>query len=283
MSLTIAGGYNRGVHPGTVARIGRRAAARLGACGEARVLASLGSSLYVVVRDDILWIAGRGAPLHPRGVVLSAPLAARRWDPGEALVLEPGDVAPWSPAPPTPPDAPRLRRAVATLVATAPSLGRPAGFGARLVGAALPFPLSDADAHAEALAAACRRDAAEEAAARARPLLGLGAGLTPSGDDFVGGVFFARRLLARAGACDDAAWRRAADGVRGAAREATHAISAALLADQLDGEAWEPLHDLAVALGRDDAATRAAAQRLVRLGHSSGWDLLAGFVAGIAA
>jgi len=105
--------------------------------------------------------------------------------------------------------------------------------------------------------------------------------MTPAGDDFVGGAFFARALLARAGACDAAGWRHAADAVRAAAARLTHPIGAALLGDLLAGEGWAALHDLAAALARDDeSAAVEAAQRLTCLGHSSGWDLLAGFVAG---
>ena len=90
-----------------------------------------------------------------------------------------------------------------------------------------------------------------------------------------------RALLARAGACDAAGWRDAADAVRAAAARLTHPIGAALLGDLLVGEGWAALHDLAAALARDDEpAALEAARRLTRLGHSSGWDLLAGFVAG---
>src|SRR5437868_4654956 len=75
--------------------------------------------------------------------------------------------------------------------------------------------------------------------------------------------------------------RHAADAVRAAAARLPHPIGAALLGDLLVGEGWAALHDLAAALARDDeSAAVEAAQRLTRLGHSSGWDLLAGFVAG---
>src|SRR5438477_478010 len=95
----------------------------------------------------------------------------------------------------------------------------------------------------------------------------------------------ARSSLARAGAGDAARWRSAAEAIRASAPGRTHPISAALLGDLLDGEGWAPLHDLASALaaGAPEAAAREAARRLTRLGHSSGWDLLAGFVAGAAA
>src|SRR5207247_1635834 len=138
----------------------------------------------------------------------------------------------------------------------------------------------DATPHARAGAADDPARPAEAATA----LLGCGPGLTPAGDDFTGGAFFARALLARAGIVDAAAWQAGASAVRTAAARLTHPIGAALLGDLLAGEGWAPLHDLAAALARDDEpAALDAAGRLTRLGHSSGWDLLAGFVAGARA
>jgi hypothetical protein len=63
------------------------------------------------------------------------------------------------------------------------------------------------------------------------------------------------------------------------ARQRTHPISAVLLSDLLAGEGHEPLHALASALATDAASAAVdAVGRLVRIGHSSGWDLLAGFL-----
>jgi hypothetical protein len=61
-------------------------------------------------------------------------------------------------------------------------------------------------------------------------------------------------------------------------------VSATLLGDLLEGYGHAPLHELAGALARraGDGALDAAG-RLVRLGHTSGWDMLAGFIAGAGA
>ena len=71
--------------------------------------------------------------------------------------------------------------------------------------------------------------------------------------------------------------------MRALAAERTHPISAALISDLLAGEGHGPLHDLAVALMGDAPPARAlaAARRLTALGHSSGWDMLAGFAGAI--
>jgi Protein of unknown function (DUF2877) len=283
MPTTLAGRYNRAVAIGSVIGLGRRAAELLRAGGEARVLASLSASLYIVVQEQILWLGGPDGTLHPRAVLLSEPPAIGKWTPGQMLRMPPCTQSPWCPdAPPSGPGvAAAFRRGALRLAAGAAALGRPEGFGARLVGTRLAFPLAAAAGRADALAAACADDAPPRAAAAATALLGLGAGLTPSGDDFVGGAFFARALMARAGARECASWSAAAETVRAAAIAATHPISAALLGDLVAGEGWAPLHELADALAYDDEpAAIDAGRRLVRLGHSTGWDILAGFVAG---
>src|SRR5262249_31174456 len=77
-----------------------------------------------------------------------------------------------------------------------------------------------AGARADALASACAADDPVSAAAAANTLVGLGPGLTPAGDDFTGGAFFARAVLARARVVDPAAREAAAPGVLTAAAPA---------------------------------------------------------------
>jgi hypothetical protein len=133
----------------------------------------------------------------------------------------------------------------------------------------------------ERLAAACRADDAAAALEAARPLLGLGHGLTPAGDDLVGGVFFARALLARARLIDPDAWHRATAALVVAARAATHPVSAALLEDLVALDSHEVLRALARSLiDERPAAAVDAARDVVRLGNSSGWEILAGFLLG---
>ncbi|HXH82585.1 MAG TPA: DUF2877 domain-containing protein, partial [Candidatus Tectomicrobia bacterium] len=114
-------------------------------------------------------------------------------------------------------------------------------------------------------------------------LVGLGPGLTPSGDDLVGAAFLAHRLLA-ADPASAGRWRDCAGAVGAAAAALTHPISAVLLGDLLDGLAYEALHDLlaAVRAARPHDALGASAA-LIRIGHSSGWDMLAGVAVGLGA
>jgi uncharacterized protein DUF2877 len=285
MPTTIAGRYNAAVRMGTVVGIGGRAATVLRESGgAAQVLAPLSASIYIVVRGQVLWLGGPDDTLHPRAILLSESPVTRQLA-GDTVRVPSAAVPPWRPAPP-PADAraiTSIRRGAAQLTRVVASLGRPEGFGARLEGAALAFPLAGVAERADALASACAADQPDRAAVAAMALLGLGPGLTPSGDDFVGGAFFARALLGGAGACKAETWRQAAGAVREAAERSTHPISAALLGDLLEGQGWAPLHDLVQALAcGDEAASTDAARRLTQLGHSSGWDILAGFVAGAA-
>jgi hypothetical protein len=233
---------------------------------------------------DLIWVGTDGAP-HARAVLCAA-LPHRLGLPGATVVLQVQDIEPWQPVP-----GPATREQGAAMVAGARrlgarlgSLGAPQGFARFSVGAKAGFPLEDSGARARALGSACVAGEAKASAAAALALIGLGEGLTPSGDDFAGAAFFARILLARAGAGDIALWRAAADTVLRAAPALTHPISVALLGDLLAGSAPAALHDLA-----HDLATQAApvivddtARRLVGIGHTSGWNMLAGFVAGCA-
>jgi hypothetical protein len=104
-------------------------------------------------------------------------------------------------------------------------------------------------------------------------LIGLGPGLTPSGDDFLGGVMLAlhhvhRQTQARG------LWRWLEPRL---AR--TSAISAAHLAAAAAGEGHEALHAALQHLFQRRPGWPEALERLDAIGHSSGWDALAGAVA----
>lgn len=100
----------------------------------------------------------------------------------------------------------------------------------------------------------------------AEQLIGLGPGLTPSGDDYLGGMLVALRLTGR-GVQADGLWR----WLQPRLKERTSAISAAHLGAAAAGEAHEALHD--VLNGELDL------EKLDAVGHCSGWDSLAGAVA----
>jgi hypothetical protein len=130
------------------------------------------------------------------------------------------------------------------------------------------------------VAGACRENQPSLILRRASALIGLGAGLTPSGDDFVGGLLFAMKTLQDAYRLQGPL----VDSFDLAPFEAqTHPISFTLLQDLARGHAVSPLHQLLTGILRAepfDFVQRSFA-RLTRLGHSTGWDLLAGMVTGL--
>jgi len=274
-----------------VTEVGDKARRLIDGASVATVVAALSRSLYLDVGGEIVWLGPPGSILHTRAIVVHDPpnldAGARietSFDLREARQWRPHTLD--SRLDPT-----ILARASRRLVEGVDRLGRPDGFGALLVGRRPAFPLDHAADRARRFLESCARGDAASAATIGERLLGLGPGLTPAGDDLVGGAFFARRFTVRGftgwGAptappipprrafVDD--WKNAAVVIRARARERTHPISATLLGDLLDGCGHAPLHDLALALARDDAAGALdAAARLVRIGHSSGWDMLTG-------
>jgi hypothetical protein len=67
------------------------------------------------------------------------------------------------------------------------------------------------------------------------------------------------------------------------ARKQTHPISHSILSDLALGHGPEPLHDVVASLlkGEGLGDVMAGVTRLLRIGHTSGWDLLAGVLAGM--
>ena len=105
-------------------------------------------------------------------------------------------------------------------------------------------------------------------------LIGLGGGLTPSGDDFLCGVMTALHYLGR----KEIAARIAQSVLPLAARD-TNLISAAYLRCAASGEASSVLFDvLACLAGAERALLEQRLDAVDRVGHTSGWDCLAGAV-----
>ncbi|MGH7319957.1 MAG: DUF2877 domain-containing protein [Candidatus Rokuibacteriota bacterium] len=109
-------------------------------------------------------------------------------------------------------------------------------------------------------------------------LIGLGPGLTPSGDDFLGGALMTLHALGRSGPADAlGAW------VLARASSRTHAISRAHLACAVQGEGMAAAHETLVALAGPESprGLPACLDAVEAIGHTSGWDALAGaWVAG---
>ena len=213
---------------------------------------------------------------------------------GAALAIELAGAIDWNPGPPPAFDAARIRSALDRLARLRlPDLGL--------------APLIAGPAHAWSDSALCARpDSAictrsnSALCARARPMLaaldcwatsgattpldvalgliGLGPGLTPAGDDALGGAMIAARQFGFGDIAD-----RLAAAVLPLARRATNTISLAHLDSAALGEGAEALHQTLHSLAEDDGrALDGALERLGTIGHSSGWDALAGTAAMLA-
>lgn len=100
-------------------------------------------------------------------------------------------------------------------------------------------------------------------------LAGLGDGLTPAGDDLLGGLALMLRAQSSAHLAP----------LRGAVMpclQRTHPISAAHLREALDGRASAPA--LVALRGLLDSNDEAVETACAQLGHTSGWDMLAGML-----
>lgn len=129
----------------------------------------------------------------------------------------------------------------------------------------------------DGVTAALGRGDETEALRHAARLLGLGPGLTPSGDDVLLGILAARAL--RRGIPEDAFAR----GVSVLARTATNPISHAALAKAARGEVRDGIARLLVALCEPQGeALPAALARVLAIGSSSGTEIAFGVIRGLA-
>ena len=262
-----------------VTAIGWRAHAALVASrGRAEIVAPLSASFYAHAAGELVWVGPPGTPLHPRAVLVGGGAIAT----GNTVHLVIDGRAPWRP------DAvaivsPRIHDAARLLHVQLRAVGEPRGLGRLLTPADRDDAvIARARPHARALEAACMADDPTAMIAEGRPLLGLGGGLTPSGDDYLGGVLFGWRLIGRRREVD--AWDAAAVQLAADAATLSHPISARLFADLAAGEGWAPLHDLVQALAAGEAARALQAARgLTAVGQTSGWDVLAGLLGSLGA
>jgi hypothetical protein len=275
------------------------------------VLASVTGAIYLLCeRDELLWLAPQTSPMHRRCLRVSSPLP--RMEVGEGfhlrdgrLVTGTGQTFDFAGAPVWKPPVLSIGKTIpvshlAGLVQSA--YHRLAAQKKSGWGVLIPAILQIAGGQGEPEVAgngfvlpgnvwpAVRGILLASLARNFNPILsyvaglvGLGTGLTPSGDDFLGGLFFASTLLRCA--YPDIPYLQAwnyVDFILGCKTQ-TNLISFTLLKDHSQGHALEPLHLFANALlaGQLDQ-TLPFASGLAGVGHSTGWDVLAGFLVGMS-
>ena len=258
----------------TVYATGEIARRALIACGGVtRPIPGFTATPFRLAGTEIIWV-GQATPLHPRVALIESDRPLDLLDAKNAIRYQPQTVGGqgFSSSDCLKP----LTRAILGLLKYA----KPGGFGGLLAAQPLEFPLSHRRDAACALARACADSDTNAFISAATCLLGVGGGLTPSGDDFVGGALFSLRFVS-GGSAASLRWQAGAIEILASATMRTHAISYALLSDLARGESYAPLHALSNALLQCDAdAAHSAMRDLVTIGHSSGWDMLAGFIAG---
>jgi hypothetical protein len=112
---------------------------------------------------------------------------------------------------------------------------------------------------------------------------GVGWGLTPSGDDFIAGLFMARAFLAKLPAnCVDSDWLEGLWNTRPNITEPS--LTSTLLKQALDGafcERWKTLISALIENAQDSNAIEQATRRVLEIGSTSGADTATGFLIGI--
>lgn len=271
-----------------------------------QVIAVLSDVAYLSGRDgEVLWLVREGMQRHGRGIPISFPPRSLRLGQnflmegnslkiGGDLAIDLGRAAEWKPTALKPPEIVplvRVRHFARQLLGAISQDIDPEGPGRLILlilsllknrqAAPLPIrswldrmlsPIVD-------LTKLCLNGGLAEIGIKGRELIGLGPGLTPCGDDFLGGLFFATHWLQEAYPGEFHAETKSILDLAHWARTRTNPISHAILDDLAIGQGPEPLHDLVRLLlkGADyDGGVREAINRLLRFGHTTGWHILAG-------
>jgi hypothetical protein len=289
-------------------QIGKTALRLLTPEASGHVLAGFSKAAYLVTEQaELFWLASKNAPMHLRGMRLAGPFP--KLVAGENFFIEDqciniaphlqvdfGDASTWAVSP-IPAEAileiEQIPSRVKSIFPTGFDLSQASGFG-RLIPKILSLAAGQLDDEAEndpvlalawlgiyEIAKACLLRDMPGLLQEANALVGLGEGLTPSGDDFLGGLLFCVNCIHRIypgfihlDSSEQALFIESA-------RKRTHLISFTLLKDMSDGKAVEPLHELILSILSDQPKESIRPAALTQIGHSTGWDLLTGSLTGL--
>ena len=117
----------------------------------------------------------------------------------------------------------------------------------------------------------------------AQNLIGLGSGLTPSGDDFLGGLFFAFHFLSNVYPEQLKSNNSFLDAFFDRNQGKTNLISFTLMQDMSRGRGLAPLHEFvnSMVTNQPNDLIVSFALELAQIGNSTGWDILTGVLAGL--
>jgi len=295
-----------------VQNIGKVARSLLEPDSGGKVLAGFSNAAYLYSdRDELFWLGTITAPLHQRCIQTTGSLPRLTRDTpftvrdrhlaiGFDTDLDFGSAPIW--------EAPCISPAEAIAIDDIPArvceaisilgnLPEPAGFGSLIPAIIqiaqtndgsrlLPNPSAITNfawSAVEEIAIACLSHDSLKIFARAGDLVGLGEGLTPSGDDFVGGLLFCINKLQRLYPdFSPVEFPDPVDFVE-SKKSCTHLISFTILRDHALGHSVESLHQFMDTLltRRSSGSIHLILKDLVQMGHSTGWDMLAGVLTGL--
>jgi Protein of unknown function (DUF2877) len=272
-----------------------------------KVLASFSKAIYLLTDDfELFWIVSDDAPMHRRALKVSSPLSGPKagspfYVQDHRLIIDPDfaydmdNASVWS-APSIDQnnivDTSDISMRIQTLFSSL-DLREAKGFGnfipdiLRLAQnePACPQPESSypilvfARPFVMEMAQACLENQPSRILQNTNALIGLGAGLTPSGDDFLGGLLFTTKTLQAANSTTNFFDHEI---IIERYRARTHPISFALLQDLANGYAVAPLHQIINGLLSKESleSIYPFVSQLTQIGHSTGWDLLTGLLTG---
>lgn len=233
-----------------------RFAGRALVSGEARVIAVFERSCYVETPAGLACIGMVGnGPLNADCEFLPDAISV-----GDALRIDLSHATLWQARPAPAWNAASVRESLAQLSAASRD---------RLPGEGYAYLLDAARERPAVVRALVRWIARPDGVPEdARGLVGLGPGLTPSGDDLIGGILCALHATGQTQVA-----KRLGAWALPLAKAGTNRISQAHLVCAAEGECGEEVNSAIVALLSGEAPDLV---RIDAIGHTSGWDALAG-------
>jgi hypothetical protein len=269
------------------------------------VLASVRGAIYLKTTDqEIIWMAERKTPMHARCIRLEGELPSVSVNTAftyldRKLIFSPGMTVEldkrhhWRLLPPRPAAVVTsakilsLRDQLVSELLTMPELP---GFGSLIRNLHIPLTpepvqpvLKKALPILRSIKNVCELHDLSGILNTAHELIGLGDGLTPSGDDFLGGLLCTfsvfHPLFTHYKSINHITIELFLEKIR----SLTNEISWTLLLDNAHGSAIEPASHLLhqILRGQSLSDLNKTVQELSIIGHSTGWDLLTGILLGL--
>jgi len=285
-----------------VYRVGSAAASTLARAGQGKVAAVFDRSFYCVMEDEYVCVGTESLGMCPLNVITSIPegsawsshgfragmpvnVARDHMRIGGCFSLKLSGIPVWKPPPPVDPQYQKVKEGLDALEEFTASrlpmdgLGRlmgSVGPGNRFNGYLLNYAIDSLNSLKDWLKVVFidPHECEIPDPSSWQELLGLGPGLTPSGDDLIGGMMLALHSLGK-----EAVLRSLSAAVAPIVNDRTNPISAAHLRAAMEGMGSEAAHKAMDAiLSGSRGGFSEIVKEIEKIGHTSGWDMLTGIV-----